>query len=286
MCSITVINKHHQNVPEGAINIMRGSPLGNPFHVEEYGRDNAIARYRPWLDEQIATGNRRVIDALDDIASRAMAGEQVHLLCCCKPKSCHGDVIREVVLEAIRKSQPQLIYAGIGSRLTPQPMLEVMESVGEQLAQSGWLLRSGHADGADMFFERGARKANGKMEIFLPWEGFNRAPACDPHFIVPDFNPQTMQLAARHHPNWMGLKHGVQKLMARNNCQVLGLNLNSPVKMVICWTDKGQGSGGTGQAIRVAKAFGIPVFDLGVKDRWKALVEFVDQIENQGKEAA
>ena len=37
-------------------------------------------------------------------------------------------------------------------------------------------------------------------------------------------------------------------------------------KFVICWTKNGKGTGGTGQAIRIAKGFGIPVFDLAIKD--------------------
>ena len=53
------------------------------------------------------------------------------------------------------------------------------------------------------------------------------------------------------------------KLQARNCYQVLGEHLNDPVKMVICWTPRGSGSGGTGQAIRLARAYKIPVFDLG-----------------------
>lgn len=51
--------------------------------------------------------------------------------------------------------------------------------------------------------------------------------------------------------------------MARNTCQVLGLNLDSPVKAVICYTPGGSGSGGTGQAIRIAQAYKIPVIDMG-----------------------
>lgn len=31
----------------------------------------------------------------------------------------------------------------------------------------------------------------------------------------------------------------------------------------ICWTKNGSGQGGTGQALRIAKAYNIPIFDAG-----------------------
>ena len=51
--------------------------------------------------------------------------------------------------------------------------------------------------------------------------------------------------------------------MARNALQVLGTDGQTPVDFIMCWTPNGSGSGGTGQAIRIARALNIPVFDLG-----------------------
>jgi hypothetical protein len=47
-------------------------------------------------------------------------------------------------------------YAGIGARKTPEEVLQVMERAGRILGSRGYTLRSGHAAGADMAFERGA----------------------------------------------------------------------------------------------------------------------------------
>jgi cell division GTPase FtsZ len=58
----------------------------------------------------------------------------------------------------------------------------------------------------------------------------------------------------------------VRKLHARNAMIVLGKNLDDPVDFIICWTPGGTGSGGTGQALRIARAYGIPVYDLGDKN--------------------
>lgn len=50
--------------------------------------------------------------------------------------------------------------------------------------------------------------------------------------------------------------------MRRNGCQVLGLELDKPSNMVICYTPDGLPSGGTGQAIRIAESYRIPVINL------------------------
>lgn len=182
-----------------------------------------------------------------------------------------------------------LRYAGIGSRDTPADMCEAMFSIGQQLGESGWLLRSGFADGADMAFIKGADSVDGSMEIFVPWEGFNGAPTKDPwgRIIVPSFSAELMELAERVHPNWGACKPGARKLHARNGCQVLGRDLQSPVDLVICWTAGGLGGGGTGQAIRIAGLWGIPVFDLFREQDRHELCEYVAQLEAEThKEAA
>jgi len=149
-------------------------------------------------------------------------------------------------------------YAGIGSRETPKEIIELFESLGTYFAKKGLILRSGGADGSDKAFENGCDKVNGEKEIYLPWSGFNGS---DSKLIVS--NPKAFEIAEKYHPYWFNLKQGAQKLQARNSHQVLGKDLETLSAFVICWTKKGKGSGGTGQAIRIAKAYNIPVFDMG-----------------------
>ncbi|UZV39795.1 hypothetical protein [Xanthomonas virus PB119] len=170
------------------------------------------------------------------------------------------------------------IYAGIGSRETPDAILEVMTSIGYNLAQKGWGLRSGHAPGADQAFEAGCIRAEGLMEIYLPWKGFEKAPTMHPAYTVPKFDSFMMELAAKHHPAWDRCKEGARKLHARNVCQIFGRNPQSPLmtQMVIAWTPGAKGGGGTGQAIRMAKSYGIPCFDLADTAQWDSLAQFVE----------
>ena len=149
-------------------------------------------------------------------------------------------------------------YAGIGSRETPYDVQLLFEKVAAYLATQDYILRSGGADGADIAFERGCIKASGKKEIYLPWKGFEGSHS---NLIVND--QKAFEIAEKFHPYWHNLKQGAQKLQARNSYQVLGLNLDEPVDFIICWTKSGSGKGGTGQAIRIARHYNIPIFDAG-----------------------
>lgn len=149
-------------------------------------------------------------------------------------------------------------YSGIGSRETPDTILTIFTRVAKYLATQDCILRSGGADGADLAFEHGCDLVPGTKEIYIPWRGFNNSTST---LVVSD--PKAFELAAKYHPAYHRLSQGAQKLMARNCHQVLGLTLESPADFIICYTRGGTGAGGTGQALRIAKDYNIPVFDAG-----------------------
>ena len=64
-----------------------------------------------------------------------------------------------------------LIYAGIGSRATPESVLADMTKMATWLARTGWHLASGGAEGADTAFAGGAPA--GQRTLYLPWAGYN-----------------------------------------------------------------------------------------------------------------
>lgn len=154
-------------------------------------------------------------------------------------------------------------YAGIGSRKTPPEILTVMREYAAILAKRGYTLRSGGASGADTAFELGA----GPKDIYLPWRGFNG----HRHGIVVGDDERLRGISARYHPAWAKLSDplsetfsdAVCRLHTRNAAQILGHT--EPVVLsdfVLCWTPRARAGGGTGQAIRIAKAYGVPVYDL------------------------
>lgn len=166
-------------------------------------------------------------------------------------------------------------YTGIGSRTTPTHILQEMREMASELAAKGWTLRSGGAKGADTAFEEGCDVVNGEKEIYLPWKNFNNNPS--PYFSPP---LGAYSMAMKYHPNPTSFDHrpSIGKLMARNSCQLFGYDLydisfikdETYSSFVICWTqdgvEKGEETtartGGTGQVIRIASAYYIPVFNL------------------------
>ena len=151
-----------------------------------------------------------------------------------------------------------IYYAGIGSRKTPIQIQKLMFQIARHLSAKGFILRSGSAQGADKAFEQGCDSVGGKKEIYLPWANFESSKST---LIVEDV--KAFEIAEKHHPYWHNLSSGVRKLQARNSHQILGKDLTTPVKFVVCYTEKGRGQGGTGQALRIAKGYNIPAFDCG-----------------------
>ena len=85
---MAVLNKYHHGgrVPDGAVNIMRGTPYGNPFEITpQRTRAEAIAQFRVYLWAKIKA------DPAFAERVRALHGRDV--CCCCAPAACHGDVL-------------------------------------------------------------------------------------------------------------------------------------------------------------------------------------------------
>lgn len=148
-----------------------------------------------------------------------------------------------------------MIYTGIGSKDTPSFILSKMTKIATNLSDRGWLLRSGGAWGADHAFEIGAQH----KRIYLPWNGFNNKYADNKSYIVPPYNEE---LVDDYHPASYRFSEATYKLMSRNSYQILGDDLNTPTDFVICYTQDGKASGGTGQALRIAKDYRITIYNL------------------------
>ena len=148
-------------------------------------------------------------------------------------------------------------YTGVGSRQTPQYVLELMTRIAMKCCRLGYTLRSGGADGADKAFEAGA---GAMKEIYLAHHS----------------TPEAEALASKFHPAWNRCSSFVRKLHGRNSFQVLGPALISPSTALVCWTPDGCIShaertiktGGTGTAISIANAYNVPIFNLQRADHY------------------
>lgn len=150
-------------------------------------------------------------------------------------------------------------YAGVGSRETPRAVQNEMTAIAQRLRTLGFVLRSGGADGADTAFERGAGP---DKRVYVPWIGFKGRHG--ENMVVVGRDPGLQATAAQCHPAWWKLSAAGRMLHTRNVAQVLGYSPEDAVNssFVVCWTPGASGSGGTGQAIRIAQKYGVKVYDL------------------------
>ena len=86
----------------------KGSPLGNPFVIGPDGfRDDVVAKYREALLR--ITSRRTMWDVRADAELERLTDlyrerGSLTLLCWCSPLPCHGDVIRDFILERVGES--------------------------------------------------------------------------------------------------------------------------------------------------------------------------------------
>lgn len=185
-------------------------------------------------------------------------------------------------------SAPRVIkghYTGVGSRTAPEDVLEIMFSLGRYLCDQGWRLRSGHADGSDDAFESGALSSpviqDVGQEIYLPWNGFNKGYTggylIDPTRLAN--YEEARQIASTIHAVWDKLSKGQQLFHTRNVYQVLGLDLRSPSRYLVCYAkpigNKSQFKGGTNTAIQLALRHGVPVFNLYYEEHRERILKAV-----------
>lgn len=129
-------------------------------------------------------------------------------------------------------------YTGVGSRKTPSPVRLRMQYAAECLERHNFILRSGGADGADLAFESGVSSAC-NQEIYLPNQNFN-ANLSDLYLESLNHNEEALTLVEKHHPApFERLMPNVRRLMTRNCYQVLGRDLKTPSKFLVCWTPNG-----------------------------------------------
>lgn len=183
-------------------------------------------------------------------------------------------------------------YTGVGSRVTPPHIITMMGAIANKLANEGYTLRTGDAQGADKAFSDAANEANVFGGNWLD-------PVGDTSFCPPnprvyracDCTPAAEAISSQFHPAWNRCSPYAKKLHGRNAFQVLGPNLNEPSQFLICWTPDGCKShssrniktGGTGTAISIAEAYGVWIYNLATKEDYDFWQNELAKDEQPGK---
>lgn len=170
-----------------------------------------------------------------------------------------------------------MIVTGIGSRKIDANQYAMIVSLARFLRKRGYHLRSGGAIGSDSAFEEGWVGSDQKT-IYLPEPGFNRRPVNDACYPTPTCDHiwfEAEDTARKIHPNFDALDEFSRNAHTRNIYQVLGDDLRSPSDLVIaCALPKGKSvNGGTATAFNLAKAKGIPTFNIWLLDQRKQLLQ-------------
>lgn len=182
-------------------------------------------------------------------------------------------------------------YTGIGSRKTPESVIQHMKDLGFKLAMKGIHGRSGSACGADAAFEEGfilSLSHNNTNDCgftgYLPWAGFNNIPPESKfHKVAPKFYNygKAVAIAETLHPIFNKLSHGARALHTRNVYQVLGDDLETPSDFLICYAEPNpyksdEVLGGTNTAWKLAKQNGIPCYNLCFKDQCEQVNKLIE----------
>lgn len=172
-------------------------------------------------------------------------------------------------------------YSGVGSRETPEDIMSLMALLAAKLEASGYILRSGAADGADSAFEQGVVNPQNK-EIYIAWDGFSGRYSREVgvHNIQGAILHEAEEIAKNLHPAWDRLTQGAKKLHTRNVFQVLGAPLDEPSKFLVCWApvDKnGEPKGGTRTSWMLAKEYNIPCFNLNIEEDKQRILKYIGE---------
>lgn len=184
-------------------------------------------------------------------------------------------------------------YAGVGSRDISEDERLRCTNLGAYLRANGVALNSGHADGADIAFEEGARISVELLHkppddvMFLPYAGFNKAKNIKTFidsgsYVVPEFNERVVELVTQVVPYLNNLKFDKKTgrvsftyhAFLRNGYQVMGRDLDTPVDFLVAcsdWDGKGSVKGGTRVAWDLATCMGIPCFNIRYSDEFDRL---------------
>ena len=147
-------------------------------------------------------------------------------------------------------------YTGTGSRKTPPEVLEQMSRIAIELESKGYTLRSGGSEGADNAFAECVRN----REIYVPWKGFTKYA----DETVAPFSTKSRKSVVKFHPYPRSLSTSASKVVERSYFEVLGKN-DTPSDFLVCWTKDGSDSGSAGQTIRIARKYGVPIYNLRIE---------------------
>ena len=251
---IKVLNHHktdiqslQANVQDKVLDVMKshGSVLGNPnYNNKTMPLHENLNKYLAWLREEY---NKRgaVFAELMKIVNWEKGGKNIYLVCCCKPKACHGDIIKDAAEAVVRQhkgqkdKRPRVIIAGGRDFNDFNLLTQSMDNIMARAKVDKIVIVSGKAKGADALGEKYAGIRGHAVASF---------PADWNNIHVPGAVVKTNKYG----------KYNARAGHMRNE-EMARYTAASPTRgvLVACWNGQ---STGTGNMIATAKAYGLRLF--------------------------
>jgi hypothetical protein len=190
-------------------------------------------------------------------------------------------------------------YAGVGSRETPEEILELMRRISVALYAQGFALSSGDAEGADTAFYEGALLSPHfhtlGARIYLAWNGVRNRYHDPKNYFFDASKFATWEtansIALEARGSWEGMGRGGIAMHTRNVFQIMGACLTDPVRSIVYWgkpvgkTEKVKG--GTNTALQLAIKCGVKNrINLYTEEGMERATKFLDHRGNELKRAA
>ena len=165
------------------------------------------------------------------------------------------------------KSYPKVLKAGNA---------DVLNKSGKVVLKANTEVRIGTKEYTDVYYVFTDRTNNGRVTglDFTKAESIKGTKSYSAFDVKDkDVDKKAMAIAKELHPKFENLKSDfAKKLMARNNFQVFGSNLDKPVDFVLFYAKESKNplrpEGGTGQAVEAARRKGIPTINMS-EEGWR-----------------
>lgn len=179
--------------------------LGNPFTVEEYGRETAINLYKVLIQDKNSQLHRNLKEVYKLIRKLYKLKKPIVLLCHCTPKPCHAEVIRNSLNWLYSEELDNQTNLGLvindDEDLPPWDLDLTVED--NPIELNPITLHSGGAYGADTLFGEEASKYGIKVNHYYMGEVSEyNAPNGNLHITEQDMNEGKHKVALAANMLW------------------------------------------------------------------------------------
>ena len=174
------------------------------------------------------------------------------------------------------ETDPYIPVAFMANPEAPLDIIDKFKALTKEMSSLGFTIR---AAGGNSEADDAIVKETDKLEVYLPWKGFNNIEESFSYFA----DESSIVQACKYHPAADRMKDGAKKFLSRNYRLLQGKNLKSAAKFVVIWSEDGASklsektfkTGPVGHVLSIAASIKTPVFNLGKRGVFEELMEYL-----------